>query len=179
MSRIGKKEIQIPSGVTVSVENRVVIVTGPKGKLTHSLRPEIKVEVLDNKIVTSLIKTTKGSTAFWGMTRAIINNMVIGVTSGFEKTLELVGVGYRAKQSTNGVSLTVGYSHPVEFNALEGTSIAVPDEKKIIITGIDKQTVGLTAALIRKIRKPEPYKGKGIRYVDEVVRRKAGKAGKV
>ncbi|MCA9308340.1 50S ribosomal protein L6, partial [candidate division WWE3 bacterium] len=89
MSRIGKKEIQIPSGVTVSVENRVVIVTGPKGKLTHSLRPEIKVEVLDNKIVTSLSKTTKGSTAFWGMTRAIINNMVIGVTSGFEKTLEL------------------------------------------------------------------------------------------
>jgi large subunit ribosomal protein L6 len=179
MSRVGKKPISIPEGVTVGLEDSVVKVKGPKGELEYRIRPEIELKIEDNIITAEVKRETKGSTAYWGLTRALIANMILGVTEGFEKKLELVGVGYRAKPSSDGVSLSVGYSNPVEFKAPDGITIEVPDAQNVIIKGIDKQLVGLTAANIRKVRKPEPYKGKGIRYIGEVVRRKAGKAGKV
>lgn len=179
MSRLGKKEILIPDGVTVEVNGSDVKVKGPKGELTYTARPEIKVELQDNAVVTSVKHNTKNSSAYWGLVRSLISNMVQGVSEGYEKKLELVGVGYRARKSGNGVSITVGYSHPVEFEAPEGIELEVVDEKNVTIKGSDKQLVGQTAAKIRSFRKPEPYKGKGIRYSGEVVRRKAGKAGKV
>ena len=180
MSRIGRKLIEIPQGVTVEVNGRDVVVKGPKGSLTCKFESEIGVKVEENKIRVEILGVTKRSNAFWGLTRALIANMVKGVVGGFEKKLELVGVGYRAKQtSPSEIVLTVGFSHPVEFKAPEGIKLAVVDNTHITVTGADKQLVGLTAANIRKIKKPEPYKGKGIRYEGEVVRRKAGKAGKV
>lgn len=179
MSRIGRKNIIIPSGVTVNITGDDVVVKGPKGELTYTTRPEISVAVEGDQVVCKVVQDTKGVGSYWGLTRALIANMVKGVTEGFQRELELVGVGYRAKSdSPNKISLSVGYSNPVEFEAPEGISLEVEDQKKIKITGIDKNIVGLTAARIRKIRKPEPYKGKGIKYVDEVVRRKAGKTGK-
>lgn len=179
MSRVGKAPIQITSGVTVSVSGSKVDVKGPKGNLSLEVRPEMAVEVKDNQIIVSVAKETKDSSAFWGMTRSLIANMVEGVSEGYEKRLQLVGVGYRAKAAGNGISLTVGYSHPVEFTAPQGIELVVEDNQNILVKGIDKQLVGLTAAQIRKIRKPEPYKGKGIRYEGEVVRKKAGKSGKI
>jgi large subunit ribosomal protein L6 len=181
MSRIGKKSIQIPEGVTVSITEGEVLVKGPKGELSFEYKKDIVEVKSDGKeINVSLIKDTKESSALWGTTRARIANMVQGVTEGFEKKLELVGVGYRAKQeSDNEISMTLGFSHPVEFKAPEGVELKVEDNTHITVMGIDKSMVGLTASLIRKIRKPEPYKGKGIRYQGEVVRRKPGKAGKV
>ncbi len=179
MSRIGKLPLQLPAGVTVEINGSAVKVQGPKGSLSIDIRPEISVKN-ENGVVTCFVsKETKFSGAYWGLTRALIANMVNGVTKGFEKKLELVGVGYRAKQNGNdGVILTVGFSHPVEFKAPQGVEIKVEDNTHITISGIDRQLVGLTAANIRKIRKPEPYKGKGIKYAGEVIRRKAGKAGK-
>jgi len=178
MSRIGRQPIEIPSGVTVEIKGSDISVSGPKGKLSVSVRPEIEVKLKDNQIVASIKANTKDASAYWGLTRALLNNMVEGVTKGYEKKLELVGVGYRAKQNGTGISLTVGFSNPIEFLAPEEISIKVEDPTHITISGIDKQLVGLTASRIRKIKKPEPYKGKGIRYVGEVIRRKAGKAGK-
>ena len=179
MSRIGKNPILIPEGVTVTVQDSLVTVKGPKGELLCKVRPEIKVKVENNLVTAEIARKSKESDAYWGLTRALIANMVLGVTEGFEKKLELVGVGYRAKPSSDGVSLSVGYSNPVELKAPEGVTIEVPDAQNIVVKGIDKQLVGLTAANIRKVRKPEPYKGKGIRYAGESVRRKAGKTGKV
>lgn len=180
MSRIGRKLIEIPQGVTVEVNGREVVVKGPKGLLTCKFEREIGVKVEENKVKVEVLGETKRSTALWGLTRALIANMVKGVTEGFEKKLELVGVGYRAKQvSPSEITLTVGFSHQVDFKAPEGIQLTVVDNTHITITGADKQLVGMVAANIRKIRKPEPYKGKGIRYEGEVVRRKAGKAGKV
>ena len=179
MSRLGKKSVLIPEGVTAAVSGSKVTVKGPKGELNFVARPEISVEVSGSEIITKIVKETKESNAFWGTTRALIANMVKGVTDGFEKKMELVGVGYRAKPSADGISLTVGFSHPVEFPAPAGIKFDVPDQTTVIISGIDKQMVGLTAARLRKVRKPEPYKGKGIKYSTEVVRRKAGKSGKV
>ncbi len=179
MSRIGKKTILIPAGVTVTVADGSVLVKGPKGELSYTYRPEIEVTVDGDTLVTSVKTETKESVAYWGLTRALINNMIIGVTEGFEKKLELIGVGYRVtSQGPKKISMTVGLSHPVEFEAPEGVALEVEGNKDITVKGIDKQLVGLTAAKIRKIKKPEPYKGKGIKYIDEVVRRKAGKAGK-
>lgn len=178
MSRIGKKIIQIPAGVTISLDKDVVTVKGPKGSLNITLRPEIGVELGDGTASVVVKRETKESPAFWGLTRALIANMVLGVTEGFEKKLELVGVGYRAKQAGTGISLSVGFSHPVEFPAPEGIQLTVEDTTNIIIRGMNKQLVGLTAAQIRKVREPEPYKGKGIKYSDEVIRRKAGKSAK-
>lgn len=170
MSRIGKQPIIIKDNVTANINNSVVTITGPKGTLEYTLRPEVKAEILENQIVCSLEKDTKDASAYWGLTRALINNMINGVTEGYSKKLQLVGVGYRVKQNGKGITLSVGYSHPVEIPAPEGIELKVEDNTTILITGIDKQLVGLTAAKIRKVRPPEPYKGKGIKYSDEVVR---------
>ena len=179
MSRIGRNPILIPQGVTVTVDNSVVKVKGPKGELFVELRPEITAKVEGSTLTVTPKIDTKDTSAFWGLTRALIANMVKGVSEGFEKKLELVGVGYRAKASNGGVSLTLGFSHPVEFLAPQGIVFEVPDTQNISIKGADKQLVGQTAAKIRALRKPEPYKGKGIKYFGEKVRRKAGKSGKV
>jgi large subunit ribosomal protein L6 len=180
MSRIGKNPVEIPAGVTVTVDGRNVTVKGSKGELAIETRPEIKVTVEDSKVVAEVAIETKDSSAYWGLTRALIANMIVGVTDGFSKTLKLVGVGYRAKKdSDRKISLTLGFSHPVVFDAPEGITLEVPEQDTVIINGIDKQLVGLIAAKIRKLRKPEPYKGKGVRYENEIVRRKPGKAAKI
>ena len=178
MSRIGKLPIELLAGVKATVSGRNITIEGPKGKLEFTHRPEIKVEVIDNKVVCTIEKDSKQSSAYWGLTRAMINNMVNGVVKGYSKKMELVGVGYRVKQAGSDITLTVGYSHPVEFKAPKGIELKVEDNTNLTVSGIDKQLVGLTAARIRKIRLPEPYKGKGIKYSDEVIRRKAGKTGK-
>jgi len=182
MSRIGKKPIKIPDGVTVDIKDGLVNVKGTKGELSYQTRPEIEVSIKDG-VLTAVIKEEsqkdKNSSAFWGLTRALIANMIAGVTEGFEKKLELVGVGYRVKTDPKGVLLTLGYSHPVIFETPKGIEIVVEDNKTILVKGIDKQLVSQTAAKIRELRKPEPYKGKGIRYFGEVVRIKPGKAGKI
>jgi large subunit ribosomal protein L6 len=177
MSRIGKKEILIPAGVSVQIQGATVVVKGPKGELTTSIRPEIK-PILDSDILRfEKAIESKNTNAYWGLARALVASMIKGVTDGYEKKLELVGVGYRVKNSDNGITVSIGYSHPVEFKAPEGIKLDSEDTRFITVTGYDKQLVGQTAAEIRKIRGPEPYKGKGIKYVDEVIRRKAGKAG--
>jgi large subunit ribosomal protein L6 len=178
MSRIGKKPILIPSGVTVTVEGSNVTVKGPKGELFQRIRPEIAVKISDSQVTFEVARETKETNAFWGLSRALVANMIKGVTEGFEKKLELVGVGYRVKPNGNGITLTVGFSHPVDFPAPEGIKLEVLDQNNLTISGADRQMVGQVAAKIRKIRKPEPYKGKGIKYAGEVIRRKAGKSGK-
>ena len=179
MSRIGKKSISIPDNVEVTIEKELVKVKGPKGELTMTKRPEIKIKKSEGILEFIEETNTKESNALWGMTRAIVFNMIQGVTEGFEKKLELVGVGYRATSTPKGISLALGYSHPVEFDSPEGVKITVEDNKNIVLTGIDKQLVGQTAAKIRSFRKPEAYKGKGVRYFEEQVKIKPGKAGKV
>ena len=180
MSRIGSQIIEIPAGVTVTVSGGRVVVKGPNGELTQEIRPEIDVKVEDSKVVTSVKIQTNDSPALWGLTRALINNMVKGVTQDYQKKLQMLGVGYRAKKvSDSKISLTVGFSHPVDFEAPQGINLDVEENNVIVIKGANKQLVGLTAAKIRRIREPEPYKGKGIRYEDEYVKRKPGKASKV
>ncbi len=179
MSRLGKTPVKIPAGATVEINGSLVTVKGPKGELKMNMRPEIAAKVEGDEAITSVAIETKQSSAYWGMTRSLISNMVEGVTEGFEKNLELIGVGYRAKQEgPDSVSLTLGFSHPILFKAPEGVKLEVGENQTISVKGIDKNLVGLTAARIRKMRKPEPYKGKGVRYAGEVVRRKAGKAAK-
>lgn len=185
MSRIGKKPILIPAGVKLKVEKGKIIVKGPKGELSQELQPSVRVEERDGKIFVDIepeaIKKEKGRgkqfdrlKAFWGLTRAIIANMVKGVTEGYEKKMEMVGIGYRAKLDGGDLVLEVGFSHPVKVRCPLQINFAL--EKNIItVSGIDKQLVGEIAATIRRVRPPEPYKGKGIKYIDEVVRRKAGK----
>ncbi|MCB9813048.1 MAG: 50S ribosomal protein L6 [Pseudomonadales bacterium] len=176
MSRIGRKSITLPAGVTVTVMNNVVDVKGPKGQLKINLLPNIVVEVKDSELTVVRKNEEKQTRSFHGLIRSLIQNCVVGVTDGYKKTLKLVGTGYRAKAQGSGVSLAVGYSHPVEVKALAGVIIKVEGNDTIHLEGIDKQAVGQLAADIRKIRPPEPYKGKGIKYEDEVVRRKQGKA---
>ncbi|MBN1162275.1 50S ribosomal protein L6 [Patescibacteria group bacterium] len=179
MSRLGLKPIVIPENVKVAINGSEVMVEGPKGSLALSVRPEIGVEVVEGSVKTFIKQETKKTSGYWGLTRSLIANMVTGVIDGYEKRLELVGVGYRAKQdSPDSITITAGFSHPVEFKIPEGVKVTVVDNQHITVSGIDKHLVGLTASRIRKIRKPEPYKGKGIRYEGEVVRRKPGKAGK-
>lgn len=178
MSRIGKKTIKLPSGVTFSSEKNELKVKGPKGELVYEKRPEISVSLAENELVFEIAKETKESPAFWGLTRALVNNMILGVSEGFEKKLELIGVGYRVKPNGQNITLSLGFSHPVEIVAPKGITFEVPDQQTIIIKGIDKQAVGLIAAKIRKLKKPEPYKGKGIKYSGEIIRRKAGKSAK-
>lgn len=174
MSRIGKKPILIPEGVEVNIEDNKVTVKGPKGELQEEVRPEIKVEEKEGKIFISPQRETKKTKAFWGLFRALIFNMVKGVTEGYEKKLQIEGIGYKASLEGEKLVLHVGFSHPVEIKQPQGINFLI--EKNIItVSGINKELVGQVAAKIRKVRPPEPYKGKGIRYVDEVVRRKAGK----
>ncbi len=177
MSRIGKKEILIPAGVSVELQGAAVMVKGPKGELSTVIRPEIKTIVEGSTVNFEKAIETKDTNAYWGLSRALVASMIKGVTEGYEKKLELVGVGYRVKNSDKGITVTIGYSHPVEFPAPAGIKLDTEDTRFITVSGFDKQLVGQTAAEIRKIRGPEPYKGKGIKYVDEVIRRKAGKAG--
>lgn len=177
MSRIGRQPIKIPDQVNVRIEGSKVMVEGPKGKLSLNVRPEVKVEKKNGEIRVSRKNNQKKVKALHGLTRTLISNMVEGVTSGFSKTLELHGVGYRAKMEGPDLVLTVGFSHPVKIKEEEGITFSV-QEKKIVVSGIDKQKVGEMAAKIRKIRPPEPYKGKGIRYKGEKIRRKLGKAAK-
>lgn len=176
MSRVGNAPISIPSGVTVTVTDASVQVKGPKGELSTQLKPGIKVAIEDNQVVVSRTNDLAQTKASHGLVRSLINNNVIGVTDGYKKTLKLVGVGYRVAMKGQGISLSVGFSHPVEFQPLPGVTFSLEGNDTIHIEGFDKQAVGQMAADIRKVRPPEPYKGKGIRYEDEVVRRKAGKA---
>ncbi|EPY06961.1 50S ribosomal protein L6 [Paenibacillus sp. E194] len=178
MSRIGRKPIEVPGGVTVTLENQVITVKGPKGTLTRELHKDMKVSVEENVISVERPSENKLHRSLHGTTRSVINNMVSGVTDGFSKTLELVGVGYRANKSGDKLVLNVGYSHPVEITPEAGIEFEVPAQTKIIVKGIDKERVGAYAANIRAVREPEPYKGKGIKYEGERIIRKEGKAGK-
>ena len=179
MSRIGKMPIAIPAGVTVEVaENNVITVKGPKGTLTRALAPEMEIKVEGAEVIVNRPNDLKRMKSLHGLTRTLVNNMVTGVTQGYEKTLEINGVGYRVVKEGKKLNLTLGYSHPVYMEDPEGIESVVDGQNKIIIKGIDKEKVGQFAAQIRDKRRPEPYKGKGIKYSDEVIRRKAGKTGK-
>lgn len=178
MSRIGNKPVVIPAGVTVDLKDNTVTVKGPKGELTYTFNQNISLEQCEGEVVFTRPDDSKENKTIHGTTRAVFNNMVVGVTDGFQKELELIGVGYRAQLQGKKLVLNVGYSHPVEFTPEEGIEIEVPSNTKVIVKGYDKQKVGELAANIRGVRPPEPYKGKGIRYVDEFVRRKEGKTGK-
>ena len=179
MSRIGKLPISIPSGVTITVgDENAVTVKGPKGELSEKLCPEMELKVEDGTITVNRPSDDKQHRALHGLTRSLLNNMVVGVTDGFQKNLEIAGVGYRAQMQGTTLVLNVGYSHPVEVVPPKGITFEVPAPTKISVKGSDKQQVGQTAADIRVIRKPEPYKGKGIRYEGEFVRHKEGKTAK-
>jgi large subunit ribosomal protein L6 len=179
MSRIGKAPVNLPSGVEVSVADRTITVKGPKGTLSRAIPGEIEVSVDDGVLTCTRPNDERRNRAQHGLTRSLVNNMVVGVTEGFKKNLEIVGVGYRAEaQSPNALRLNLGFSHPVNVNAPEGVTFEVPAPTQIVVNGIDKEVVGQVAADIRSIRKPEPYKGKGVRYAGERILRKAGKAGK-
>jgi len=179
MSRIGKKPIEVPENVTVTIaEGNFVTVKGPKGELTNTFNSDIKIEQENNVITLIRPSESKEHRSIHGTTRSLINNMVVGVSEGFERKLELVGVGYRASLQGSKLVLHIGFSHPVEFTPEEGIEVEVPANTKITVRGINKERVGALASNIRKVRPPEPYKGKGIRYEGEIVRRKEGKTGK-
>jgi large subunit ribosomal protein L6 len=178
MSRIGKKPIEIPTGVTVTVNGSEVTVKGPKGELTRSFSPDLTIVVEENVLTVTRPSDEKTHRSLHGTTRALISNMVEGVSTGFVKSLELIGVGYRAQKQGTKLILNVGYSHPVEIEPEAGVEVEVPSNTKVIIKGANKERVGALAANIRDVRPPEPYKGKGIRYEGEFVRRKEGKTGK-
>ena len=178
MSRIGKQPIPIPAAVQVTLDGLAITVKGPKGELRREIHPEMQVAVNDGSIVVSRSSDRPTHRALHGLTRALLANMVTGVESGYSKTLEMQGVGYRVQQMGANIQLAVGFSHPVDVAAPEGITFELEGNTKIFVRGIDKELVGQTAAEIRKIRPPEPYKGKGIRYEGEHVRRKAGKAAK-
>jgi large subunit ribosomal protein L6 len=177
VSRIGRKPISLPTGVEINIENNIITVKGPKGTLSQSIPEDMVIDQEENELLVKRPSDAKRHRAMHGLTRALVANMVTGVTSGFEKKLEMVGVGYRAQMQGSKLVISIGFSHPVEVEAPEGIEFEVPAVTKITVKGIDKQLVGNTAAHIRAIRKPEPYKGKGLRYENEVVRRKAGKTG--
>ena len=179
MSRIGRLPIPVPSGVDVTIDGRTVTVKGPKGSLSRSLHPDIKVSHEDANLVVTRPTEQKTHKQLHGLTRTLVNNMVVGVTDGYRKGLEITGVGYRAALSGRKLQLNLGYSHQIEIDPPEGISFDVESPIKLAVVGIDKELVGHIAARIRSQRKPEPYKGKGVRYAGEVIRRKAGKAGKI
>ncbi len=176
MSRIGKRPIPIPKGVEVKLDGDLLTVKGPKGKLERRINPKVQIKVDDQNIFVSVKDKTREVAALHGLFGALIWNMVSGVTKGFEKVLEIVGVGYRAELKGRTAVFNLGYSHPINFELPEGIEARI-DKTKIYLSGIDKELLGMTAAKIRSLRSPEPYKGKGIKYEDEVIRRKAGKAG--
>lgn len=177
MSRIGRKPIELPAGVSVQIDAGNIVVTGPKGTLSQDIPGEITISQEDNVLQVNRPNDNKQNRAYHGLTRALVANMVQGVSGGFERKLELVGVGYRAQLQGKKLVINIGFSHPVEVEPPEGIEFEVPAVTKITVRGIDKQLVGNTAAHIRAIRKPEPYKGKGIKFENEVIRRKAGKSG--
>ncbi len=176
MSRIGKQPVKIPNGVEVKVENSFVKIKGPKGELSQHINAPIEITVDGQIVHLKALDEERLTNSCWGLYRALIANMILGVTEGFRKDLEIVGVGYRAAKKGNDLTINIGYSNPVEFVAPAGITLNVEENTKISVVGADKALVGQVAADIRKIRKPEPYKGKGIKYVGEVIRRKAGKA---
>jgi ribosomal protein L6 len=178
VSRIGNKPVVIPAGVTIDLKDNTVTVKGPKSELSYTFNQNITLVQNEGEVVFTRPDDTKENKTIHGTTRAVFNNMVVGVTEGFQRELELIGVGYRAQLQGKKLVLNVGYSHPVEFTPEEGIEIEVPSNTKVIVKGYDKQKVGELAANIRGVRPPEPYKGKGIRYVNEFVRRKEGKTGK-
>lgn len=178
MSRIGKLPIAVPGGVTVTIDGQQVSVKGPKGELSLVVAEPIRVAQEDGQLLVTRPDDERASRSLHGLTRTLINNNIIGVTEGYAKQLEVVGTGYRVQQKGTGLELALGFSHPVQVEAPAGITLEVEGNTKITVRGIDKQAVGEAAANIRKLKKPEPYKGKGIRYAGEVVRRKAGKAGK-
>ena len=180
MSRVGRLPVVVPSGVEVKIDGSHVKIKGPKGEMEFTFSPKIKIAFADGEIAVKRPSDAREMRSLHGTTRALIQNMITGVTEGYKKELQLVGVGYRASMTGKNLTLNVGYSHPVEIEPPPGITFEVGERaQQIFITGIDKQAVGQIAADIRKVRKPEPYKGKGIRYKDEYVRHKAGKAGKV
>ncbi len=179
MSRIGRLPITIPAGVDLTLDGRVLTVKGPKGSLTRELPP--RMELSREGDVLTVVRPTENKLdkSLHGLTRTLVNNMVVGVTTGYRKGLEIIGVGYRAQKSGDNLTLALGYSHPIEIVPPEGISFELETPLKLAVVGIDKELVGQVAARIRATRKPEPYKGKGVRYAGEKVRRKAGKAGKI
>ena len=178
MSRIGKMPVHVPAGVDVTIDGTTVTVKGKKGELTRTFQPTMIIKQEGDEIVITPADEERQTNAYWGLTRSLLNNMVLGVSEGFEKKLELVGVGYRASLKGKDLEMQLGFSHPVLVKCPEGITFEVPSQTEINVLGASKEQVGQVAADIRKWRKPEPYKGKGIRYVGEYVRRKAGKAGK-
>ena len=176
MSRIGKQPVAVPSGVDVKLDGAHLVVKGPKGQLERDVHPEMHVSVDDGEVNVTRPSDKKEHRALHGLTRALINNMVTGVTEGFERRLEIVGVGYRAEPKGKGLKLSLGFSHTIDYPAPDGIEFELPQPTNIVVRGIDKQKVGQVAAEIRAFRPPEPYKGKGVRYAGEHVRRKAGKA---
>ncbi len=178
MSRVGKKELVIPAGVTLTNNNNTITVKGPKGELTRTFSSDMQIDINENVLTVVRPTDNKEHRALHGTTRALLGNMVEGVTNGYTRNLELVGVGYRATKTGDKLVLSVGFSHPVEITPENGVEIEVPSNTKISIKGIDKERVGALAAYIRQVRPPEPYKGKGIRYEGEMVRRKEGKTAK-
>jgi large subunit ribosomal protein L6 len=177
MSRIGRKPVAVPKGVTLQVEGNTVAVKGPRGELRRSLHPDMEIALKDNQFTVARPSEEKRHKALHGLTRTLVQNMVDGVSKGFSKSLEIQGVGYKAEAKPYGVNLIVGYSHPVKYEAPKGIKITVDNNVMVKIEGADKELVGQVAAELRQVRPPEPYKGKGIRYVGEQVRRKAGKTG--
>jgi len=178
MSRIGKMPVVIPAGVDVNIaEGNLVTVKGPKGTLTQQLDPRMTLKKEGTEVLVTRPNDEKENRALHGLTRALLHNMVVGVTDGYKKELDINGVGYRAAKEGNKLVLTIGYSHPVEVAEIDGISIEVPNPNHVVISGCDKQKVGQFAAEVREKRPPEPYKGKGIKYTDEVIRRKVGKTG--
>jgi len=176
VSRVGRKPIEISKGVTVSLKDRFISVKGPKGELSATVHKNIAVEIKDNQVLLTRKNDEKANKALHGLWRALVQNMVLGVSEGYTKKLEIVGVGYRAEMKGKKLQLLLGYSHPIIFGPPEGVKIEAPTQTSITVSGIDKQLVGLVASKIRSFRPPEPYKGKGVKYEGEYIRRKAGKA---
>ena len=179
MSRIGRLPITVPSGVDVTISGRTLTVTGPKGQLTRELHPDMTVKREEENLLVTRPTEQKTHKQLHGLTRTLVNNMVVGVTDGYRKGLEITGVGYRAALNGKKLTLNLGYSHPIEIDPPEGISFELENPTRLAVVGIDKELVGQIAAQVRASRKPEPYKGKGVRYSGEYIRRKAGKAGKI
>jgi len=177
MSRVGKKSIIVPKDVEVKFDGEMLSVKGPKGELRRLIHPKVQLNINDSQILLSIFDNSKESNSLFGLFRSLIANMVLGVTEGFKKTLEIIGVGYRVELSGNKLVFNLGYSNPITYDIPKGIEIQLDQKNKVVLSGIDKELLGITAAKIRSFRTPEPYKGKGVKYLEETIRRKAGKTG--